>query len=204
MTGQRGRGFGVLCVLVLLLTSSCDAPSRSELPNTLPERSTASNGMEVPESVKRYVAANAIPLETVEADGALTDLLPLREMIGDARVVALGEATHGTHEFFTVKHRLVRFLVTQLGFTDFALETSLTDAAEIDKYVRRGTGDAGRALDMGFAVWKHAPRRRFRCSSWGRRSAGVDARVTRSSVNSALAMGSAGRRSCVLKPIATI
>lgn len=95
----------------------------------------------------------AIPLETVGADDALTDLLPLINAIGDARVVALGEATHGTHEFFTVKHRLVRFLTTELGFTDFALEASLTDAGEIDQYVRSGVGDAGRGLDVGFTVW---------------------------------------------------
>jgi erythromycin esterase len=151
MSCERVSMFGTRLILILVLVSSCDVGTQAQ-PSPV-ERVPTSNRPEVLEQVTKYVAANAIPLETVEADDALVDLLPLREMIGDARIVALGEATHGTHEFFTVKHRLVKFLVTELGFTDFALEASLTDAAEIDEYVRRGTGDPGRALDMGFTVW---------------------------------------------------
>jgi len=50
-------------------------------------------------------AANAIPIEAVEAGHGFRDLQPFREVIGDARIVALGESTHGTREFFQLKHR---------------------------------------------------------------------------------------------------
>jgi hypothetical protein len=53
----------------------------------------------------RWVAANAIPIEAVEAGHGFRDLQPFREVIGDARIVALGESTHGTREFFQLKHR---------------------------------------------------------------------------------------------------
>jgi len=46
-------------------------------------------------------------------------------MIGDARIVALGEATHGTREFFLLKHRLVECPVAELEFSRFAIEANL-------------------------------------------------------------------------------
>ena len=42
-----------------------------------------------------WIRANAIPLETVEAGHGFDDMMPLERVVGDARVVALGEATHG-------------------------------------------------------------------------------------------------------------
>src|SRR5262245_43070712 len=50
-----------------------------------------------------------IPLKTVRAESGLEDLEPLVPLLSDRRIVALGEATHGTREFF--QHRLVEFLV---------------------------------------------------------------------------------------------
>ena len=52
-----------------------------------------------------WIRASAIPLATVEAGNGFSDLEPLRRIIGDARIVSLGEATHGTREFFQLKHR---------------------------------------------------------------------------------------------------
>src|SRR5437764_1202565 len=47
-----------------------------------------------PPETRRWIAANAIPLKTVEAGNGFADLEPLRKLVGDARIVALGEATH--------------------------------------------------------------------------------------------------------------
>lgn len=48
--------------------------------------------------------------------------------IGNARIVALGEATHGTREFFQLKHRMLEFLATWMVFTIFSIEAQDTHA----------------------------------------------------------------------------
>lgn len=86
-------------------------------------------------------------LRTVVPDPDVRDLEPFRLAVGARRVVALGEATHGTSEFFTMKHRLVRLLVEEMGFRHFAMETypDLT-APILDEYVRGGAVDPRRGL----------------------------------------------------------
>jgi protein-L-isoaspartate(D-aspartate) O-methyltransferase len=64
------------------------------------------------------------------------DLNPLLERIGDARIVLLGEATHGTSEFYRVRDRLSRELISKKGFRFIAIEGDWPDAAHIDHYVR--------------------------------------------------------------------
>ncbi|MFI5829279.1 erythromycin esterase family protein [Streptomyces sp. NPDC051578] len=63
-------------------------------------------------------------------------------MIADATVVGLGEATHGSHAFFTIKERVFRHLVEKKGFTTFALELSWSAGLRIDDYLQTGKGDA--------------------------------------------------------------
>jgi len=84
----------------------------------------------------------AHPLRTTEPGRDTADLRALGTMIGDAQVTGLGEATHGSHEFFAMKERLFRYLVEQKGFTTFALEMSWSAGLEIDEFLQTGTGDA--------------------------------------------------------------
>ncbi|MFD4630441.1 erythromycin esterase family protein [Streptomyces sp. NPDC058284] len=84
----------------------------------------------------------AHPLRSTTPGGAAKDLRPLGRMVGDASVVGLGEATHGSHEFFTMKERVFRHLVAEKGFTTFAQEVSWTTGLRFDAYVRGGAGDA--------------------------------------------------------------
>jgi len=52
------------------------------------------------------------PLSTTDPAGALDDLEPLARLIrDDVRVVAVGESAHAAHEFYALRHRLIRFLV---------------------------------------------------------------------------------------------
>jgi protein-L-isoaspartate(D-aspartate) O-methyltransferase len=60
----------------------------------------------------------------------------LLERIGDARVVLLGEASHGTSEFYRMRDRISRELITNKGFRFVAIEGDWPDAARIDHYVR--------------------------------------------------------------------
>ncbi len=64
------------------------------------------------------------------------DLKPLLERIGDARIVLLGEATHGTSEFYRMRARISRELIRQKGFRFVAIEGDWPDAARVDHYVR--------------------------------------------------------------------
>ncbi|MGW2017467.1 erythromycin esterase family protein [Streptomyces sp. NPDC001927] len=80
----------------------------------------------------------------------LTDLRPLDRMIGSAKVVGIGEATHSSAEFFETKHRIFEHLVERQGFTTFALEANWSAGLRIDDYVRFGKGDPKRILDEEF------------------------------------------------------
>jgi erythromycin esterase len=68
-----------------------------------------------------------------------------------ATIVGLGEATHGTHEFFTMDQRMLEFLVKQMGFTTLAFENGNWDPTRpIDSYVLTGEGDARQLLFQAF------------------------------------------------------
>jgi erythromycin esterase-like protein/predicted phosphoribosyltransferase len=77
--------------------------------------------------------------------------------IGDARVVLLGEATHGTHEFYRERAFITRRLIVEKGFTAVAVEADWPDAYRINRYVRGSGADEGavQALaDFGrFPTW---------------------------------------------------
>jgi protein-L-isoaspartate(D-aspartate) O-methyltransferase len=64
------------------------------------------------------------------------DLAPLIERVGDARIVLIGEASHGTSEFYRMRARITRRLIEQKNFTIVAAEADWPDAARIDHYVR--------------------------------------------------------------------
>jgi erythromycin esterase len=69
----------------------------------------------------------------------------LVRLVGDARVVALGDATHGTHETYAAKQRLVPLLVGE-GFRTIAFEAPYAEWVKLNEYVRFGTGDPAEAL----------------------------------------------------------
>jgi erythromycin esterase-like protein len=69
------------------------------------------------------------------------DLEPLGQAIGDARIVALGEATHGTSEFNQLKARMIEYLMGRKGFTVLAVEANWPETLAIDRYVKTGEGD---------------------------------------------------------------
>lgn len=109
---------------------------------------------EVQPNETAWLQQAAIPFSTTDPAASLDDLEPLRALVGQARVVSLGEATHGTREFFQMKHRILRFLVERMGFTAFAMESSMPECERLDRYVRRGEGDPAVALSgQYFWTW---------------------------------------------------
>ncbi len=94
-----------------------------------------------------WLALHATPLASVEATGSLDDLEPLRAIVGNANVVALADGTHGTHEYFTTKLRIIEFLVTRMGFDTLALEGTFPQIARVDAYVQ------GQPVDIRTAIF---------------------------------------------------
>ncbi|MFO7661621.1 MAG: protein-L-isoaspartate(D-aspartate) O-methyltransferase [Chloroflexota bacterium] len=89
---------------------------RTTLPATLPDR----------------IAAESEPFDDIPEAG-LDDLL---SRIDDARVVLLGEASHGTDEFYEMRAHITKALIEEKGFNIVAVEADWPDAAWIDRYVR--------------------------------------------------------------------
>lgn len=96
--------------------------------------------------VAAWLRAGAIPLRGVDPGADLDDLAPLQVALADARVVALGEVTHGSSEIFRVKHRLLELLVERMGFSVLAVEVGRVEAAAVDAYVHGGPGDPRRLV----------------------------------------------------------
>ena len=68
--------------------------------------------------------------------GAAEDYDPLMDLIGDARFVLLGEASHGTHEFYEQRAEITKRLIREKGFTAVAVEADWPDAYRVNRYVR--------------------------------------------------------------------
>ncbi|WP_431157822.1 erythromycin esterase family protein [Winogradskyella poriferorum] len=102
--------------------------------------------------VNEWIIDNAVDIKTVEASTGFDDLVKLDEFVDNARIVSLGEPTHGNREVFQLKHRLVEYLVTQKGFNIFALECPFGEAFDVNRYVLDGIGDPKKAL-AGIYYW---------------------------------------------------
>jgi erythromycin esterase len=89
---------------------------------------------------------NAVVKEIQLHARALDDLDAICNAIGEARVVALGEATHGTSEFSDARARIVEHLAARKGFTVLAVEDNWAEAAAIDNYIKTGNGSPEGAL----------------------------------------------------------
>jgi erythromycin esterase len=94
----------------------------------------------------------AVPLDGTDPELDLADLDPLVDRLRGARVVGLGEATHGTREFFQLKHRLIRLMVERLDCRIVALEANFSETLAIDEYIVHGRGDPKDALE-GIYFW---------------------------------------------------
>ncbi|WP_109097519.1 erythromycin esterase family protein [Aquimarina sp. AU58] len=106
------------------------------------------------DSVIGWIKNTSIPLKSVKAETGLTDLSYLKPILKNVQIVGLGETSHGTKEIFQMKHRMLEFLVKEMGFTIFAIEASHVGCRPINDYVLYGKGNSRDALSaQGFWVW---------------------------------------------------
>ncbi|HEX7153491.1 MAG TPA: erythromycin esterase family protein [Thermoanaerobaculia bacterium] len=133
----------VLIALLLLATTATAQRHRAAAPEPA----------DVPAS---WLAQHAAAI-SVEPNGSTADLAALRHIVGDATTVALGDATHGTHEFMAVKLRMVQFLVQEMGFQTLAVEGSFPTFNRLNEYVVHGNGNPRelllRAGLLGYSFW---------------------------------------------------
>jgi erythromycin esterase len=80
---------------------------------------------------QKQISAQIRPLEEI------SDLDPLMELIGDSRYVLLGEASHGTHEYYTWRMKLSRRLIREKSFDFIAIEGDWPDCYRANRYVKR-------------------------------------------------------------------
>ena len=105
----------------------------------------------------RAIAARAQPLT-----GGPSDFDSLLELVADARFVLIGEASHGTHEFYRIRAELTKRLIAEQGFAGVAVEADWPDAYRVNRFVR-GQSDDTEAADAlgGFTrfpqwMWRNA------------------------------------------------
>jgi erythromycin esterase-like protein len=101
------------------------------------------------DTLAERVRRKALPLASP------ADLDPLLDRIGDARFVLLGEATHGTHEFYTWRAAITRRLIEERGVSFLAVEGDWPDCYAVNRYVK-GYAEAGGSAEEvlhAFARW---------------------------------------------------
>jgi protein-L-isoaspartate(D-aspartate) O-methyltransferase len=101
------------------------------------------------------------------ADIENANLAGLMERIGNARVVLLGEATHGTAEFYDMRARITRELIQQKGLRFIAVEADWPDAAQIDHFVRGTRLEPTEETTFSrFPTWMWANRQVLELAKW--------------------------------------
>jgi erythromycin esterase-like protein len=109
------------------------APTLSEQFSPAPNNATG--------DVITALQAHTIALKTMKAGSGFEDLQPLKPILEGKRIVALGEATHGTREFFQMKHRMLEFLVKEMEYENFGMETSAEVGQALNDYISGGSGN---------------------------------------------------------------
>jgi erythromycin esterase-like protein len=138
---QAVRGFatklrGALCLSLLVLTAFLTEAQQNQNTSERASRKQTRATKPTPTEIE-LVRQSAHPLT-----GDARDYDPLIELIGEARFVLLGEATHGTHEFYRERARITRRLVEEKGFNLVVLEADWPDAFRVGEYVRGRGADA--------------------------------------------------------------
>lgn len=99
-----------------------------------------------------WLKDNAIPLTTDNPGSNFSDLEKLEPLFQNAEIVGLGEGTHGTREFFRMKHRIIEWIAQQQNTVIFAIEANMPEARVINEYIHSGNGNPKELL-AGLHYW---------------------------------------------------
>lgn len=95
---------------------------------------------EAPRGPEPRTPAELIARVAIDAPEGVPPRAALEELIGDARIVLIGESSHGTHEFYEARAEITKWLIEEKGFCAVAAEADWPDAYRVNRYVR-GIGD---------------------------------------------------------------
>jgi erythromycin esterase len=144
----RFGGLAPALLAVAALAFACASPGGGSSPLS------AANQQPPSDRETAWLRAHAVALRTtVTADDDFADLEPLRETLGRARIVVLGEASHGEGTTFAVKTRLVRFLHQRLGYDVLAFESGFYECWKAQQRIAAGEDPASAFRGAVFKVW---------------------------------------------------
>ncbi|MCA6444742.1 MAG: erythromycin esterase family protein [Bacteroidetes bacterium] len=133
----------LLVIVLLFMTLSCNKKN-----NSIPSVA------EVYEILNKQDFGNLIlPITSVTPSANTDDLAAILPFLSDKLIVALGESTHGTSEFFTLRHRMIQYMVKQLNFRVLAIEANFSAVEAINDYIHGGPGTAKNAVENIKQSW---------------------------------------------------
>lgn len=126
-----------------------------------------------------WARENAAPVALQDPAITGAEARAVKAIVGNSRVVALGEAAHGVHEPLAFRNRLFRFLVEECGYTAISLETGFTEARLLNDYVLGGAEDPRDVLQRGFTWGFGRARENLELLRWIRNHNAVSERKVR-------------------------
>ena len=108
--------------------------------------STPTTGMATARIRIEETPAEVVERVAVDAPAGVPPVEALEEIIGDARIVLIGESSHGTHEFYEARAEITKWLIEEKGFCAVAAEADWPDAYRVNRYAR-GLGNDGSATE---------------------------------------------------------
>ncbi len=103
----------------------------------------------------QWITKQSKVITAIDPGNGSIDLQVFKPILMDVQLIGLGESTHGTSEFFRMKHRLLEFLVVDMGYRSFYIEASMSRCRYINDYILFGRGNLDTATAIqGFVTWR--------------------------------------------------
>lgn len=145
----------IFIVIVVFCFGACEKENADPARNHVYENFTCEKAEEDQASVLPDLANYIYPISGAAPNLDASELSAMGEELKDAYFVGLGEATHGTREFFQMKDRIFRYLVENHGFKVMGFEATWGGALHVNQYVLHGIGSAKESVRrMKFWTWR--------------------------------------------------
>lgn len=100
------------------------------------------------------ITSASIEIENSNPESAFIDNPELKNVFQNVKIFGFGEATHGTKEFFDLKHKFFKYLVNNYNLKIFAIEANFGDCLAINSYIRKGEGNPKELLSkINYWIW---------------------------------------------------